>query len=139
MKDFKDVQKALMKLMEIVDQLKVWKIQVEIWMTTHGEKAIKSARDGEVQMVNGNKNAGNLKTMVNLMVRFSVPQWKTMAKNKAFGSINQTKALKQKLTSWVKLLQVMSDRLKEEAWKVKLKWEILLLLWSKMMMKLKSS
>ena len=58
--------------------------QVEIWMTTLGEKAIKSARDGEVQMVNGNKNAGNLKTMAK-MVRFSVPQLNTMAKKKAFG------------------------------------------------------
>jgi len=88
-------------LKEIADQWKVWKIQVEIWMTIPGEKAIKSARDGEVQMVCGNKNAGNLKTMANLMVRFSVPHWKPMAKNKAFGSINQTKELMQKLILWV--------------------------------------
>ena len=53
--------------------------------------------------------------------------------------MKKTKALKQKLLLWVKLLQVMSDKLKKEAWKAKLKWEILLLLLSKKMMKLKSS
>ena len=76
-----DVQMVLIKLKEIAFQLMG---QVEIWMTTPGEKTVKNARDGEVQMVNGNKNAGNLKTMAK-MVRFSVPQLNTMAMKKAFG------------------------------------------------------
>tara|TARA_B110000503_G_C7093059_1_gene390281 strand:+ start:686 stop:1015 length:330 start_codon:yes stop_codon:yes gene_type:complete len=70
------VQKVSNQMRKMVDvcQCKISDVKIVGMMITTGEKEIKSAKDGEVLMANGNRNAGKLTKMATLKVKmkFSV-------------------------------------------------------------------
>lgn len=112
-------------------------------MMTCGEKEIWSAKDGEVLMASGNRNAGKLMATLIKEVKFSPPQWTPLWSDKklAYTFMKKGKVLEGKLLLVMKqqLRHTLVRVTKEEEWRPNLKWETPRLHWNKMMVMLKSS